>query len=52
MDDNDWSDVKRLTYDDLFEQTDISWKMMTQRLRDVLCIAPWTGLDLYREFEI
>ena len=37
-------------YDDLYEQTEIT-KEMKKRLGDVICVAPWTKLDLQCEFE-
>ena len=39
------------TYDDLYKQTVVR-EEMKKRLYDVLCVAPWTKLDLSFEFEI
>ena len=38
-------------YDDLYEQT-VMTKEMNKRLGDVMCIAPWTELNLKSKFEI
>ena len=38
------------TYENLYEQTGVT-EEMKKRLCDVICIAPWTELDLSCEFE-
>ena len=37
--------------DDDYEQTEIT-EEMNKRLCDVICVAPWTELNLKGEFEI
>ena len=37
--------------DGIYEQTVITRDMM-KRLGDIICVAPWTELDLVGEFEI
>ena len=39
-----------MRHDDDYEQTEMSWGMK-KRLGDVVYVAPWTVLDLSREFE-
>ena len=46
-----WIDDNDNTYDDSYEQTGMT-EEMKKRLCDVLCVAPWTELDLSCEFKI
>ena len=39
----------KIIYDILCEQTEMT-EEMNKRLCDVICVAPWTKLDLSREF--